>query len=993
MPEYLSPGVYVEEIDLGTKPIEGVSTSTAGFVGVAERGPIAGVTRDTEGRPLGPFLVTSFAEYRRYFGGFVDVDAANRDRRWLPYAVDGFFSNGGKRAYIVRVANLPKPSDANPASQPAKFALGASVALPDRTIAPTTLLAATPAPSGSVTLADPGSFKAGDILAIDTGAKREITTILHFPQLRVARVQPPLQQTHDADVVVAPRERSPDLVRLNEGAGNPVNVKRVGGSDVIINANDFLAVADTAAPEMVQAAATVTISTAAAPLSLQEPVRFQHAVTTQFQKAAITTEVIRLAVPAREDADTLRVEHVTADVAVAADGWLQIDDGTDSEFVQVRTGVTVGATASDLQLKTPLRRRHALGIRLKKVTIGTEAVELTAQPLGTSITAVRLGGSNVVLRAGEVYIIDRGDRAELLQVGSDQTVTLSSTTVTLTAELKTGHANNTPIQRVIDVDSVLIPGGAALGDRQITVDDASGMLPPANGLPRTVLKIDTGRLTEYVSVTAVTGTTVSLAQPLSFQHGTNTAVQRLAAVAEVRARNEGAWGNRVRVSVAPSSRPVAQTKVAAEAAAGAPGILLQSAVGLEPGSLIELPDNLYARVTEVRGNEVRTALPVARTIPVDSAIQSVEFRVVVTLDSETEPYDNLSMDRLHRRYFPDFINRTSQLVEVQDLRAEADQIGVPPSNRPLVTDSPWALAGGSDGLAGITADPTVYVGEDNDDADRRTGLFALLNRTDISLVAIPGQTDATVQLAVITHAERARYRFAVLDPREGASLDQVQTQRRLFDTKYAALYYPWVKTFDPVEKKDNFVPPSGHVLGVYARTDVEVGVHKAPANAVLNQVRDLQATVTQGQHDILNPVHINAIRAFPGRGIRIWGARTLSSDPSWRYINVRRLFIFLEHSIDDATQYAVFEPNDVPLWERLRGSVTAFLTTQWRAGMLQGRSPEEAFFVKVGLGETMILDDIDNGRVIVLIGVAPVKPAEFVIFRITQSQPGAGAAA
>src|SRR5262249_512218 len=153
----------------------------------------------------------------------------------------------------------------------------------------------------------------------------------------------------------------------------------------------------------------------------------------------------------------------------------------------------------------------------------------------------------------------------------------------------------------------------------------------------------------------------------------------------------------------------------------------------------------------------------------------------------------------------------------------------------------------------------------------------------------------------------------------------------------------------PLEKKLVFAPPSGHISGIYARTDAEVGVHKAPANAVVAQTRALQATITQGQQDILNPRGINAIRAFPGRGIRVWAARTISSDPAWRYVNVRRLFIFLEQSIDNATQYAVFEPNDAPLWERLRGSVTAFLTTQWRAGMLQGRTPDEAFFVKIGL--------------------------------------------
>jgi phage tail sheath protein FI len=320
-------------------------------------------------------------------------------------------------------------------------------------------------------------------------------------------------------------------------------------------------------------------------------------------------------------------------------------------------------------------------------------------------------------------------------------------------------------------------------------------------------------------------------------------------------------------------------------------------------------------------------------------------------------------------------------VRVEDRNSTA----TPPLNQPLTT-ADWYPGGGSDGLVGVTA--ATYQGQDADDADRRTGLFTLLNTPRVSIVAIPGQTGQDVQQALMAHCENNKYRFAVLDPSEHASLDTVQSQRSLYDSKYAALYYPWIQIFDPLQNKPVFAPPSGHVCGLYALTDQEVGVHKAPANAVLRQVRDLQATITKGQQDILNPRGINAIRAFPGRGIRVWGARTTSSDALWRYVNVRRLFIFLEQSIDEGSQYAVFEPNDLPLWNRLKASLTAFLTTVWRAGALQGATEAEAFFVKVGLGETMTQDDIDNGRVIILIGVAPVKPAEFVIFRIGQKVGG-----
>jgi phage tail sheath protein FI len=184
------------------------------------------------------------------------------------------------------------------------------------------------------------------------------------------------------------------------------------------------------------------------------------------------------------------------------------------------------------------------------------------------------------------------------------------------------------------------------------------------------------------------------------------------------------------------------------------------------------------------------------------------------------------------------------------------------------------------------------------------------------------------------------------------------------------------------------IPPGGHIAGVYARSDEARGVHKAPANEIVRGATALQFPLTKGEQDILNPIGVNVTRTFPGRGIRVWGARTTSSDPLWKYINVRRLFLFLEESIDEGTQPFVFEPNDEKLWDRVRQTITQFLTRVWRDGALMGTTPEQAFFVKVDR-TTMTQDDIDNGRLIVLIGVAPVKPAEFVIFRIAQTRGGA----
>jgi uncharacterized protein len=302
------------------------------------------------------------------------------------------------------------------------------------------------------------------------------------------------------------------------------------------------------------------------------------------------------------------------------------------------------------------------------------------------------------------------------------------------------------------------------------------------------------------------------------------------------------------------------------------------------------------------------------------------------------------------------------------------------------------LQGGDDKI-GLVGDIT-YIGLDKINPIDRSGLFALKNIEEISIVAIPGRTSQMVQQELITHCELMRYRFAVLDSRERDGVAEVQTQRGLYDTKYAALYYPWLRIVDPFPDNPRVpgvveIPPSGHVIGIYARSDIERGVHKAPANEVIRGIADLEFKLTKEEQDILNPRNIDVLRDFRdhNRGIRVWGARTLSSDPDWKYVNVRRLFIFVEHSIDNGTQWVVFEPNSEPLWERVRRAVSSFLNQVWRDGGLMGKTKEEAYFVKVDR-TTMTQNDIDNGRLIVLVGIAPVKPAEFVIFRIGQKAGG-----
>jgi hypothetical protein len=300
------------------------------------------------------------------------------------------------------------------------------------------------------------------------------------------------------------------------------------------------------------------------------------------------------------------------------------------------------------------------------------------------------------------------------------------------------------------------------------------------------------------------------------------------------------------------------------------------------------------------------------------------------------------------------------------------------------------LSGGNDGER-PTADE--YKGKEDEVTNAKTGLVAFEDIEDISIVAAPGSTfglengyraDATTIVnSLISHAEHMRYRIAVLDSGNEQSIAMVRAMRAKMDSKYAALYYPWVRVLDPVTRTEIYLPPCGFVAGIYARNDINRAVYKAPANEVVNGAIGFELLLNKSQQDILNPEGINCFRFFEGRGFRLWGARTISSDPEWKYVNLRRYFAYLERSIDKGTQWAVFEPNGDQLWGNVRRTIEDFLLNEFQMGALLGEKPEKAYFVKCDRS-TMTQNDLDNGRLVCLIGVAPLRPAEFVIFRIGQ---------
>ncbi len=356
----------------------------------------------------------------------------------------------------------------------------------------------------------------------------------------------------------------------------------------------------------------------------------------------------------------------------------------------------------------------------------------------------------------------------------------------------------------------------------------------------------------------------------------------------------------------------------------------------------------------------------------------------------TEDYDDLSLDPESSAYWKKMISdTTSALIE---LEIPDDNAATQPGEGDVISGfCENGVDGGNVTVVQFEGDKDD-AGNPIDDPLEFRGLAALnldLYR-DVAIVHAPGigndDLDKTaIQKAIVTHCERNRFRFAVLDAARNlnAVSDDRLIPRNQIDSQYTAFYYPWYYTSHPRTGVKTLVPPGAAACGIYALTDNPRGVWKAPANVPVAGAIDLEYDINTGRQEILNPRGVNCIRRFPGRGIRMWGARTLSSDPLWKYVSVRRLFIFLEASIYNSTQWVVFEPNDQKLWARVKQTITLFLRTQWREGALFGAKEEEAFSVNVGPG-TMTTDDILNGRLIVEIGIAPVRPAEFVIFRIFQ---------
>jgi len=424
---------------------------------------------------------------------------------------------------------------------------------------------------------------------------------------------------------------------------------------------------------------------------------------------------------------------------------------------------------------------------------------------------------------------------------------------------------------------------------------------------------------------------------------------------------------------APSGKPSELALPAADKALGSPLEL----TSVEPDA------NLTVVVEPAAGSsEAEGPSPFNLTVvEAGQAVESFEELTITPGDRNVEAVVNATSTKVKVKVNLDASADLSSLIDVMK-----------PGTYSLVPASPTPVQVSGRRFAGSEA--------------ARSGINGLAIADDVTMVIVPDLVTAAtkpdktvdlslwkaVQTALITHCEQHGNRMAILDAPPGMTPQEVKEWRSevaMYDSAFAALYYPWIKVENPMRSNgadgEVLVPPSGHVAGVWARVDESRGVWKAPANETVRGCLDVEYPITKAEQSVLNPIGVNCIRPFGARGIRIWGARTLSSGTDWRYLNVRRLFNMVETTILDGTQWAVFEPNDVKLWEGVKRTLNGFLTGLWREGALFGSSADQAFYVKCD-EETNPPQSIDEGKLVVEVGLAPVKPAEFVIFRISQQK-------
>jgi phage tail sheath protein FI/ribosome-associated protein YbcJ (S4-like RNA binding protein) len=1035
MAEYLSPGVYVEEIDAGPKPIEGVSTSTAGAAGITLFGPTTGK----------PELVTSFAEFIRKFGGFMPDPSDQLYNQWannpvdggrwwqFPLAVKGFFDNGGQRLYVKRVLSG--------AAVAANVKLGKGVV--------SEIVADTAADSAILKLRHLIGLYKGKKIAIKTVADPPVTlgtfTVINYDssalsitlekalgtaiKARQAYVQ---VTTNIVDPVAEPTKLTLSIEAKDRGAcGNDIyfRVRPMLGSILTILPDPI-----TGGPQIKTAVNKTTVTWV---IEVDDAASAGIASGTKVKIKGHEYDVKNLdgnifEVNGRPPDDVVNAAESTggketvkgpgakvAKATASATDTLTLDDVT-----KLFKGDSIDVDGSEYTILSVTKDTAPAGkIKVSPVptvTIANKDVKrLTAkiQRAGTRRTVTVADASGLkdkseITFGGRKYTLKADPDnnsfpiSPAIPFGKDweskgivKTDTAGEIKTTLTAAGDTVEVKDTTNLKVNDevifkekkfkIVAVIAPVAPAVppeGSIKVSPAFAAPDLPQANDkiTKETVVPVVATAATWVAEVANPNG--LSDGDPIVLNGGQFTIDSVNGSSLTILSHKDG--GDPWPAGTTLRKLRKAATATAKQVRASNTGLLYKNAiVELDNG------ENKETNVVEsVTGDTVTLVNPLANDYLESHKLRIVEAQVNARqiVNGQILKDENFVNLQLHDNKDLNFLGATIKTLSsllappvlgpgFPDPNQPGDLADL--ANFPIASNGDWAkLENGADNIEQLSVDD--FVGEDKGKGNR-TGVQAFEDIDEISICLVPCMWSPVIHAGLIGHCEALKDRFAILDPKDDLSIEQIREFREPYDTKYAALYYPWIEVRDTLAKRNVELAPSGHLAGIYARVDVERGVHKAPANEVVRGITKIAQEITKREQDLLNPRNINVLRFFPGRGNRVWGARVVTSDSAWKYINVRRLFIYVEESIDEGTQWVVFEPNDEPLWARVRATITNFLISTWRSGALQGAKPDEAFFVKCDR-TTMTQDDIDNGRLICVIGIAPVKPAEFVIFRIQQ---------
>jgi len=460
------------------------------------------------------------------------------------------------------------------------------------------------------------------------------------------------------------------------------------------------------------------------------------------------------------------------------------------------------------------------------------------------------------------------------------------------------------------------------------------------------------------------------------------------------AANEGVWGNEIKLA-AIRQKPRVSTFLTLDLSAGDTSAVIKSTHGLSRGTIVRLYDGekeSFRTVQDLSGKTIMWSSDEPLEHPFRSGaptyIEPVEFTINVSWKDKVEFYPNVTLSPQSDQYVERVINARSEIIQIEDQRTQTAM----PENLPITIET-RTLESGADGL--LTVTPEDFIGA-NIGPEERFGIAAFEAVDEVDLLVAPDlmwtlensvgfrtEKDVeVVQQAMVSQCERLKTRFAILDFPDPVDHRRASQWRLLFDSPYAAFYFPWIQV-ETHDGSERLVPPSGHVAGIYSRCDREMGPYRAPANEEIKGIVDLGRELFSNDIGMLNSEGINCLKPFTGgRGIRVWGARTVSSDPQWRYVNVRRVVNAVIASVEQGLQWAVFENNTPFLWKTLTRQVTSFLKDLFDQGFFRGNSPEEAFYVKCD-EETNPSEARDAGIVVVECGVAPVRPAEYLIFRVS----------